>query len=255
MIRPHLLLRVVATAGDIAAAAAPVVLGAEHEAIAQRGVFRIALSGGSTPRALYELLATMRDPGPRFQFWQIFFGDERMVAADHPDSNYRMAREALLERAAIAPQQVHRVRTEAGSAAQAAELYAGELRSCFGLAATRPPRFDLVLLGMGADGHTASLFPGSSAVTDASTEPVVATWVEKLAADRVTLTAATINAARSVVFLVAGADKAAALRAVLAADDGADAQAQPPPARAISPSDGSLVFVVDRAAAASLPAG
>lgn len=255
MIRPELSLRVVESAGDIAAAAAPIVLAAEREAIAERGVFRIALAGGATPRPLYSLLASMRDPGPSFQRWQIFFGDERMVPAGHPDSNYRMVREALLDRAAIPPQRVHRVPTEAGSAAQAAALYAAELRSCFALAYGQLPRFDLVLLGLGTDGHTASLFPGSSAVTETSTQPVVATWVEKLAADRITLAVGAINAARTVVFLVAGADKAPALRAVLGADAQADAGAPAPPARAIAPADGELIFVVDRAAATGLPTG
>jgi len=112
------------------------------------------------------------------------------------------------------------------------------------------PRFDLVLLGMGADGHTASLFPGGSAVTEASTLPVVATWVEKLHADRVTLTAAAINAARTVLFIVTGTDKAFALRAVLTAESDGETQAPIPPARTVAPTDGELLFVADRAAAA-----
>jgi len=250
VIRPSLRLCVVETVGEIAAAAAPIVIGIEREAIARRGEFRVALAGGSTPRPLYELLAAARDPHPSFECWQVFFGDERMVAADHPDSNYRMAREALFERAPIAPQQIHRVPTETGSAAQTAAAYNAELQRCFALAAGQLPRFDLVLLGMGADGHTASLFPGSSALTAPPAQPVVANWVDRLHADRITLTSAAINAARAVVFLVSGADKAPALRAVLAADEGATPPERVPPARTIAPVDGELVFVTDRAAAA-----
>lgn len=249
MIRPGVSLHVVETADDIAAAAAPVVLQLARNAIQQRGAFRVALSGGSTPRPLYSLLATV-DSRAQFGHWHVFFGDERMVAADHPDSNYRMARESLLSRVSIPPQQIHRVRTGAGSPEQVAALYATEIRQSFALGDDAMPRFDLVLLGIGADGHTASLFPGSSAVLAPSPQPVVATWVERLHSYRITLTAAAINAARAVAFLVAGADKADAVRAVLDADPGT--QHGNPPARAIAPADGELFVFADRAAASSV---
>lgn len=247
MIRPEVRLQIVETARDIAPAAAPIVLRSAREAIEERGAFRIALSGGATPRPLYSLLADSADLRPRFECWHVFFGDERMVPPDHRDSNYRMAEETLLRNVAIPPLQVHRVRTEAGSAAQAAALYEDEIARTFALARGQLPRFDLVLLGIGADGHTASLFPGSSAISAPPSRLVAATWVEKLAAERVTLTATVINAARAVLFLVSGADKAHALRRVLENEPAAGIAT--PPARAIAPADGDLYVVADRAAA------
>lgn len=224
--------------------ACELVLERERAAVARSGMFRIALSGGSTPRRLYELLAERKDA--RFPSWQLFFGDERWVAADHPDSNYRMAREALIDRAGMQGWQVHPVDTAAGSPAKAAALYSITLRRALAPDPGRIPQLDVVLLGMGADGHTASLFPGSSALAAGPHEIAVATWVAAQHAWRVTLTRAVINAARAVIFLVSGSEKAHALAHVLSPDAG-----EVLPAAAIRPS-GELVFVVDEAAASRL---
>jgi 6-phosphogluconolactonase len=225
----------------LASRASERVLAAADSARAECGAFHIALAGGSTPRALYELLA---QSGADFAQWHIYFGDERAVPPDHADSNFRMASEAWLARGGVPAAQVHRIRGELDAPAAAAS-YEEELAQSFG---TREvPRFDLVLLGMGADGHTASLFPGTTALSEAR-RTVAATWVEKLAANRITLTLRTLNAARHVLFLVAGADKAPALREVLFAREGAP---QLPAAR-VRPWDGEVTWMVDRAAAAGL---
>jgi len=236
--------QVVSDADEVAVAASRMVLEAARNATARSGMFRIALAGGSTPRRLYALLAQSHDTD--FSRWQVFFGDERWVAPDHPDSNYRMAREALLDHVPIPAQQVHPIDTTAGSPERAARLYALTLQRKLAPFHNGLPRFDVVLLGLGADGHTASLFPGSSALEAAPGELVVATWVASQRTWRVTLTAAAINAAACVTFLVAGADKSVALARVL--DDAGQTQEGPPPAARIRPTDGELVFVADRAA-------
>jgi 6-phosphogluconolactonase len=212
-------------------------------AIAERGSFRIALAGGSTPKLLYEALASA---GDAFDFarWHVYFGDERNVPPDHADSNFRMASEAWLARGRVPEAQVHRMRGEL-EAARAALEYERELQVSF--ATREAPRFDLVLLGMGADGHTASLFPGSTALGE-SRAFVAATWVEKLSTHRITLTLRTLNAARAVLFLVAGPDKADALRGVF--HGSGDPRALP--ARLVQPWDGGVTWLVDRAAAAKL---
>jgi len=230
--------------------AAELVTAAAESGVAARGSFRFALAGGSTPRRLYQRLA---DPAAGFRArfpWaqtQIFFGDERFVSADHVDSNFRMAREALLERVPISPTSVFRVRTELGDANAAAEEYEARLRAALGHEGGARPRFDLVLLGLGIDGHTASLFPGSVAV--ATTDRlVVGAWVEQLQSHRVTFTLPLINDARSVLFLVAGADKAEILRRVLSPTPTDDSL----PARRVRPQAGRLTWLVDAAAAAAL---
>ncbi len=215
------------------------------EAISRQGHFAVALSGGSTPRGLYRLLAAApwrdRIDWGRCHF---FWGDERLVPPDHPDSNFRLAREALLAPLSIPPDRIHRVPVEVGSPETVALAYEGELRRFF---APEPmlegPRFDLVLLGLGSDGHTASLFPGKSALEE-SRRWVVATPPGRLPppVDRVTLTLPALNAARAVAFLVAGADKAPTLRRVLAGDPDL-------PAARVRPARGSLHWFVDRAAA------
>jgi 6-phosphogluconolactonase len=228
---------------EIAERACERVLAAAKAAIAERGAFRIALSGGSTPKALYERLAA-REGGAEVARWHVYFGDERCVPPEHPDSNFGMAREAWLGRSRIPPEQVHRIRGELAPL-EAAERYESELRESF---ATREvPRFDVVLLGLGADGHTASLFPGSSALAEPR-RLVASTHVESLGADRVTLTLRAINASLCVLFLVAGEDKAGALRDVLHAGSGPERL----PAGRVAPWDGSLVWLVDRAAASKL---
>jgi 6-phosphogluconolactonase len=233
-------------AEDVAAAACDLVRQAESEALARDGRFRLVLAGGSTPRLLYEKLAA--SPWARFDAWQVFFGDERWVAADHADSNLRMARETLLDRAAIPRRGVFAVPVDAGTPQKAAQLYAKAIARALNPLPGELPRFDLVLLGLGEDGHTASLFPGSTALEAGPRETVAATHTPK--GWRVTLTAATMNAARRVLFLVSGAEKAEALARVLSAGPSSEV-----PAARIRPNEGELVFVVDEAAAGMLAGG
>lgn len=228
-------------AAAVAEHARELVLERARVALAERGAFRIALAGGSTPRALYALLAQSQ---AEFARWHVYFGDERAVPPEHPDSNYRMAREAWLGVGQVPEAQVHRMLGELGAGSAAAH-YERELMSSFG--SREVPRFDLVLLGMGADGHTASLFPGTTALTETRLF-VASTWVEKLSANRVTLTLRTLNAARHALFLVAGADKAPALREVLHAR----ATGQRLPAALVRPWEGELTWLVDSAAASEL---
>jgi 6-phosphogluconolactonase len=218
-----------------------------RESIEARGLFTIALSGGSTPRRVYELLAGVefRD-GIDWPNVHVYFGDERMVPPDHAESNYRMADEALLSKVDIPPENVHRI-DGVGDAAANASMYESELRGLFN--DVEWPRLDQVLLGMGDDGHTASLFPGTNALNETRLW-VAPNWVEKLGAWRVTLTAPAINAARHVTFLVAGSAKAERLREVLKGERDASRL----PSQLIRPTDGTLEWFLDRAAAASLEA-
>lgn len=215
------------------------------EAVAVRGAFSVALSGGSTPRRVYELLAS--DDYCTQVNWpsvHIFFGDERTVPPEHPDSNYRMANEALLSRVRLPAENIHRMEG-VGDAAANASRYESGLRAFFGDVSW--PRFDLVMLGMGDDGHTASLFPGSAALAEEQGW-VVANWVEKFQTWRITLTAPAINNARRVLFLVTGASKAERLREVLKGERDPHRL----PSQLIQPHDGTLEWFVDRAAAAKL---
>jgi 6-phosphogluconolactonase len=232
-------------------AAAAVFVRTAEDAIGAADAFRVVLAGGSTPRGLYALLAA--DAGLRTRIpWEkvhVFWGDERHVPPDHADSNFRMAHAALLGRVPIDRAHVWRMKGEYPSASQAADEYEQNLRELFGLAPGAMPRFDLVLLGIGADGHTASLFPGTAALNE-QRRIVVANRVEQLRADRITLTAAALNNASCVMFLVHGADKAAALKAVLE-QPFAPAKL---PAQLIRPERGRLLWIVDRAAASLLAA-
>ena len=176
-----------------------------------------------------------------------FWGDERHVPPEHPDSNFGAARAALLDHVPVPPENVHRVPAELPDADAAARIYEDELRRWLAPPPGQPPRFDLVLLGLGADGHTASLFPGSAAL-DETERWVVAPWIEKLAARRITLTLPVLNAAARVLFLVSGRDKAAALRAVLAGPR----RPRELPAQAVAPHDGEVTWIVDREAASEL---
>lgn len=218
------------------------------EAVAARGRFTVALSGGSTPRSLYQLLATpeWRENLP-WSAIHVFWGDERHVAPDHADSNYRMASEALLAHVPIPTENIHRMRGEVADAGLAATEYEEELRRVFELKNEEWPRFDLILLGLGNDGHTASLFPETEALAEHSRQ-VVSQWVEKLATVRLTLTYPVINHAASVIFLVSGGDKAETLRTILETD----APITQFPAKGIQPIDGKLYWLIDQAAAARL---
>lgn len=215
-------------------------------AVAEGGRFTVALAGGATPRALYALLADPAAPYRDALPWartQVFFGDERAVAPDHARSNYGVARDALLAHVPLPPENVHRIRGEDDPGAAAA-AYERELHAFFG----GEPRFDLVLLGMGADGHTASLFPGSPALEDVSRLVAVASAPASGEA-RITLTLRALEAAARVVFLVSGASKRPALARVLSGVDGPDAL----PAAQVRPAGGTVLWLVDRAAAPASP--
>ena len=218
-------------------------------AIDASGAFKVALAGGSTPRRTYELLAEASlSSQVDWEATHIFFGDERAVPPDHPDSNYRSAFEALLSKVRVPEAQVHRMEGERSDLDTAATEYEATLLESFDLTVESSlPRFDLVMLGMGDDGHTASLFPGTAAL-DEHRAWVVANDVPQRAARRLTLTIPVLNAARCAMFAIAGADKAAPLLAVLEGRDDPNRL----PSKLIAPVDGDLLWLVDRAAAASL---
>jgi 6-phosphogluconolactonase len=226
---------------ETARAAADFLLLHARAALAARGNLTIALSGGSTPRALYK---QMREWTLPWQKVELCFGDERCVPPDHPDSNARMVGEALTAEGAVSEAHVHRMRGELPPD-EAAQDYEQTLRRLF--PTVSQPSFDIVLLGLGADGHTASLFPHSPALAETHAW-VSANVVPGQAHPRLTLTYPVLNAARLVLFLVSGADKARALREVLEGQESRESI----PARYVQPSSGELTFFVDRAAASEL---
>ncbi|HXO22081.1 MAG TPA: 6-phosphogluconolactonase [Thermoanaerobaculia bacterium] len=247
-------IRLCADRGELfRAAAEEITARALAAASGSPGLFTLALAGGTTPRDLYRLLADENESySPRLPWGQMhfFWGDERHVPPEHPDSNYRLAKEAMLDVAPVPRGNVHRIHAEEPDAARAAGEYEERIREFFHLEAGQLPRIDLVLLGLGPEGHTASLFPGSAALSDGD-HIVAAPWVEKLQSFRITLTPRAINAAAAVLFLVSGEEKAAAVEAALASDVAPDVC----PARAIRPRDGDLLWFLDRAAARRLDAG
>ena len=236
-------------ADALARAAAVELLSRAQQSIAARGVFTLALAGGSTPRKLYSLLAT--DPAFGNFPWaktQLFFGDERHVPPDHADSNYLMVKSTLLASGLVPEANVHRVHAEQTDADMAAHNYEVEMMSLF-TGAMRSgdfPRFDAILLGMGPDGHTASLFPGSAGLEEKE-RWVVANWVEKFKTYRITFTFPVLNAAEAVLLLVAGADKADMLHEVLVT------KRTTYPVMQVQPANGIKVWMLDRAAAARVP--
>jgi 6-phosphogluconolactonase len=208
-----------------------------------RGRFLVALSGGSTPRALHNaLVAHYRDLIP-WERVQVFWSDERCVPPEDPASNYRMARETLLEHVPLPAENIHRMPGERGDADAAAADYEAEMRRVFGMPPDVLLRFDLILLGMGPDGHTASLFPGTTALHE-TTRLVAANWVPKAHMERLTFTYPLINNARQVMFLAAGAEKAEALRDVLSGQATIDER----PAVGVRPTEGEVIWMVDREA-------
>jgi len=213
-----------------------------QQSIVVRGRFAVALSGGSTPRALYSLLATSEFSGQLdWRKIQLFFGDERCVPPDHGESNYRMVQQSLLAKIVIPRENVHRMLGEI-EPAKAAATYEDEIRKTFALTANQLPRFDLIFLGLGDDGHTASLFPASSALRE--TQALVAsTYVEKFQAHRLTLTLPTINNAAQITFLIAGQTKAAVVKAILAG------QGNEAPAARVQPTEGELTWLITADAA------
>jgi 6-phosphogluconolactonase len=221
---------------ELARAAAETFVEEAAKSIREKGSFAVALAGGSTPKALYELLATEYRDALEWEKVHAFFGDERTVPPDHEDSNYRMAQHTLLSQVPVGS--VRRMRGELDPR-EAATLYEQELRTFFG----GPPRFDLVLLGIGEDGHTASLFPNTPAL-DVTDRFAVENPVEKLGTVRLTLTVPAINAAKRIIFLTAGEGKAGALEEIL------EGEANPHeyPAKLVR-AEGETAWMVDRAAA------
>ncbi len=244
--RPAAEVRIFEDLESLSRAAASLFIDLANEAIRGHGAFRVALSGGSTPTKLYSLLAT-----PEFSAhvpWRavhLFWGDERCVPPDDPESNYGMVRQVLLQRIQIPATNVHRMRGEIDPDQGAAE-YEALLREAFGTTPNKVPRFDLVLLGLGEDGHTASLFPGASALQETE-RLAVAVYVKKLQAYRMTLTRPVIVQSAVVAFLVAGESKRSIVARVLRGSDGAEL-----PAQRVWPTEGKLIWFLDIPAAAEI---
>jgi len=216
-----------------------------ERSIANQGVFRVALSGGNTPRRTYELLA--EDPYRRRVDWrhtQVVFSDERFVPPDSPESNYRMTKEELLTRVPLPERLVHPVPTVDISPEESASLYEERIRRVFEVGLDEIPVFDLIMLGLGPDGHTASLFPGTEALA-VSDHLVAANFVPHLQAWRITFTYPLINAARDILFQVQGGDKSDAIAAIFGLREDL-------PAGRVHPTQGNLTWLLDEAAAAKL---
>lgn len=239
--------RIFDDAEALAQAAAAAFVTLTSEAVAARGRAHVALSGGSTPKRMGEVLAQppLRDRVP-WDALEIFWGDERWVPEESPESNAGVAKRTFLDHVSIAPGRVNPFPTTLPDADTAAIMYATQLRTVFG----QPngiPRFDLILLGMGEDGHTASVFPGT-AVVEESEALAVAHHVPKLGAIRLTLTPPVLNAGREVIFLVGGEGKAETLATVLEGPE----RVHELPAQVVRPTDGHLTWLIDREAAARL---
>jgi 6-phosphogluconolactonase len=245
-------IRILADGTAIAKRAAQEFIQAAAAALREKDAFNISLAGGSTPKALYALLAT--DPALRRQVpWDkihLFFGDERHVGPGHPESNFRMATEAMISRVPLAKDQVVRIKGEYQEVEEAAREYEQALQSYFNLKAGEYPRFDLLLAGMGNEGHTLSLFPGTKAL-HVDGRIVVGNWVGKLYTERITLTAPAANNAAQIILMVTGADKACALKAVLEGPF----EPEQLPAQLLQPRNGKLLWLVDAAAGSMLTTG
>jgi 6-phosphogluconolactonase len=242
--------RVWDTPAEVAGAAAELFAAAAAKAVEARGVARIAVSGGTTPKAMFALLADGSAPYFARVPWaklELFWVDERCVPPTDPDSNYRMTNEAMLSKVPLAAAQVHRMEGEL-PAEDAAARYEAALRTAFRLEGAESPVFDLVLLGMGDDGHTASLFPHTDALDELG-RIVVANHVPQKDTWRITLTWPVINLGREVAFLIEGAGKADILRDVLLGAYDPEAK----PSQLIRPATGELTMLLDSAAAAKLP--
>lgn len=214
-----------------------------REAIAASGRFTVALSGGSTPRKLYALLAS--DEYKNRIEWQkvhFFFGDERNVSPNDEESNFRMANEAMFSKLDVSAENIHRFQTELTDAKAIAARMENEVKTFFDLKENEFPRLDLFFLGMGDDGHTASLFPETAALTE-DKKIVVENYVTKFDAFRLTFTFPAINNAKNIIFLIAGADKAEVLKEVLEGEE------KKYPAQNINPPDGELLFLLDEKSA------
>lgn len=244
--------QIVADSAAVARAAAQIWVERAEKGVAEHGHFTVALSGGSTPKALYSILASEPALRERMPWNKIvfFFGDERHVAPDHPDSNFKTANDGLFTKLGIDSARVFRMKGEYADADRAAREYEEELRKFFHLQPGQLPRLDLVFLGMGPDGHCASLFPGTKALHETSRQ-VTSNWVGKFFTQRITMTAPVLNHAACVLFMVAGADKAQPLKAVLEGPN----EPEQLPSQLIHPANGSLLWLVDQSAAAQLDRG
>ena len=216
------------------------------EAIATRGAFRVALSGGGTPKTVYPmLLEPERRDAVEWSRVEFFWGDERTVPPDHPESNFGVAYQMLIAQLPdVRPDRIHRMPAEAPDLHAAALTYESELRLAFGARGDEPPALDLIWLGMGPDGHTASLFPGSEAL-DETERWAVGNWAPHPQAWRMTLTFPVLNAARAVIFAVEGANKAEAIRRIREGGSGL-------PAERVS--GDQVEWIIDAAAAGEEPA-
>jgi len=238
--------RVLATPEQATTTVARLFKRAVHEAVAARDVCTVALAGGTTPRALYqELAAHVFDADVPWDRVEVFFGDERDVPQDHVESNYGMVQRALLDHVPISPDRIHPMPADAQDLDAAAAEYEQAIRTVVPAGGDGLPRFDLVLLGMGGDGHTASLFPRTTALTETD-RWVVSHHVPVLGRNRMTFTFPLINAAREVVFLITGDDKAEAVADLFS--DAPDQRGNVPAAY-VQPSEGRLVMVLDASAA------
>jgi 6-phosphogluconolactonase len=258
-------LTVAADEQDLARQAAGRITGLIAEAIAARGNAVVSLTGGSTPRRLYSLLADRSQPWRDRVDWSrvhLFWGDERHVPPDHAESNFGMAEQALVGRVAVPAAQVHRMRGELADAADAARQYEHELATGFQAAGRADQTFDVMLLGLGEDAHIASIFPGSellqraatsggrsSGPSDAAGPRVSAVWAGHLSAWRITLTPAAILDSRAIVMLVGGGTKADAVHAALEAPLDITRW----PAQLLREADERVEWIIDRAAASRLP--
>jgi 6-phosphogluconolactonase len=238
-------IRILDTPADLFRAAATEFGQLAADAVRVKGRFTVALAGGSTPKSLYELLAGDLVPNLPWDKIYFFWGDERHVPPDHPDSNYRMANEAMLSKVPAPAQNISRIHGEEKDANAAARAYEQEIKTFFRLRPGEFPRFDLILLGTGPDGHTASLFPGSTALQENS-RLVVPNYVEKFKSYRITLTLPVLNHAACVMFLVSGAEKASIVREIL------ENPSAGLPSQTVRPANGELVWLLDRAAASAL---
>jgi 6-phosphogluconolactonase len=238
-------IHIAADADALSAAAGARWVELGHRAVRDRGAFHAALSGGGTPAALYRRLAAT--PDIDWPAVYVYWSDERSVPFDHPDSNFRMAQEALLSRVPIPPSQIHPIRARPSSIHEDARAYASLLRALLPTTAAGIPIFDLILLGLGEDGHVASLFPGTPVVEERE-QPVAAVYVERLQTWRVSMTLPVIHAARAVLVLVSGGAKAPIVRRVFS-----DSGQQPAlPAQRIDAGQ-PVDWYLDESAAAQLP--
>ncbi|MGB7417495.1 MAG: 6-phosphogluconolactonase [Thermosynechococcaceae cyanobacterium] len=233
-------IEIFADAAQLVQRAAELVTAEVHSAIAQRDRFTIALAGGNTPKPLYEQLATQDLPWSKFH---VFWGDERYVPVDNPDSNAGMAQQAWLDQVAIPAHNIHPMETHAADPADAARTYEDHLNAFFG-SKSEPgqfPQLDVVLLGIGPDGHTASLFPQTEALQVCDRSITVG---DKDGQPRITFTVPLLNSARCVIFMVTGANKQTALDQIFAEQ----ADASQWPARLVQPQEGKLLWLLDEAA-------